>query len=231
MDAAACNPAFSPQLAAQLEELGVVAVLVIDQLRDAVPVAQALAEGGVRAIELTLRTPVALACVREIRAAVPEMLVGVGTILTAQQVDQVVQAGAAFGVAPGMNPLTVEAARRGGLSFAPGVCTPTDIELALQAQCSLLKFFPCEPCGGLPYLRSIAAPFAHLGVRFIPLGGIDLTNAQTYLEEPLIQAIGGSWIAPRALIQQGRWQQITDNASAAKRLVAALRDAVKGNAQ
>lgn len=231
MDDAAATPSFSPELAAKLEALGVVAVLVIDQLRDAIPVAQALAAGGVQAIELTLRTPVALECVRQIRSAVPDMLVGVGTILTAQQVDQVVQAGAAFGVAPGMNPLTVDAARRGGLSFAPGVCTPTDIELAVQAGCSLLKFFPCEPCGGLTYLRSIAAPFTHLGVRFIPLGGIDLANARTYLDDPLIQAVGGSWIAPRSLIQQGQWQAITDNASAAMQLVTSRRAAAKGDAQ
>src|SRR5690606_23991541 len=152
MDDAAGTPSFSPELAAKLEALGVVAVLVIDQLRDAIPVAQAPAAGGVQAIELTLRTPVALECVRQIRTAVPDMLVGVGTILTAPQVDQVVQAGAAFGVAPGMNPLTVDAARRGGLSFAPGVCTPTDIELAVQAGCSLPQFFPCAPCGGPTYL-------------------------------------------------------------------------------
>ncbi len=231
MDDAEGQPAFSPQLATEIAELGVVAVLVIDQLRDAVPVAESLAAGGVRAIELTLRTPVALECVQQIRAAVPEMLVGVGTILTTQQVEQVVQAGAAFGVAPGMNPQTVDAARLAGLSFAPGVCTPTDIELAVQSGCTLLKFFPCEPCGGLTYLRSIAAPFAHLGVRFIPLGGIDLANAQTYLEEPLIQAVGGSWIAPRPLIQQGRWREITDNATAAMRLVESLRAAAKEQAQ
>lgn len=231
MDDADGNPSFSPELATQLAKQGVVAVLVIDRLQDAVPVAQALSVGGVGAIELTLRTPVALECVREIRAAVPDMLVGVGTILTAQQVDQVVEAGAAFGVAPGLNPRTVEAARRRGLSFAPGVCTPTDIELAIQTGCSLLKFFPCEPSGGLPYLRSIAAPFTHLGVRFIPLGGIDLANARTYLDDPLIQAIGGSWIAPRPLIQQGRWQEITDNAAAASQLVASMRSAAKEGAQ
>ncbi len=230
MDDSDGKPSFSPELAEQIRESGVVAVLVIDRLSAAVPVAQALAAGGVRAIELTLRTPVALECVSRIRAAVPEMLVGVGTILTPQQVSDVVQAGAAFGVAPGMNPLTVGAARRAGLSFAPGVCTPTDIELAMQAGCSLLKFFPCEPCGGLAYLRSIAAPFTHLGVRFIPLGGIDLTNARSYLDEPMIQAIGGSWIAPRSLIQQGRWQEITDNASAAMQLVAGVLARAKENA-
>lgn len=215
--------AFPAELAAQLGDLGVIAVLVIDQVEDAVPVAEALAAGGVRAIELTLRTPVALDCIVRIRAAVPEMIVGVGTILTPQQVCEVAEAGAAFGVAPGMNPLTLKEARRIDLPFAPGVCTPTDIELAVQSRCSLLKFFPCEPSGGLSYLRSIAAPFEHLGVRFIPLGGIDPSNARAYLRESLIQAVGGSWLAPRPLIRRRAWQEITANASAATRLVASAR--------
>ncbi len=222
-DDAELKPCFPTPLANQLGDLGVIAVLVIDRAEDAAPLAKALAAGGVRAIELTLRTPVALDCIRRIRAAVPEMIVGVGTILTPQQLHSVAEAGAAFGVAPGMNPSTVQSARDIGLPFAPGVCTPTDIELAVQAGCSLLKFFPCEPCGGLAYLRSIAAPFEHLDVRFIPLGGIDPSNAQAYLCEPLIQAIGGSWLAPLALIQRRAWDEITQNASAATSLVTNVR--------
>lgn len=215
--------AFPADLADHLEELGVLAVLVIDRVQDAVPLAEALLAGGVGAMELTLRTPVALACIERIRAAVPAMVVGAGTVLTAQQVEQVVAAGAAFAVAPGLNPATVSAAREAKLAFAPGVCTPSDIELAIAAGCRVLKFFPCEPSGGLSYLRSIAAPFTHLGVRFIPLGGIDASNAAAYLSDPLIQAVGGSWIAPRPLIQQQAWQAITENARAASALVQALR--------
>jgi 2-dehydro-3-deoxyphosphogluconate aldolase / (4S)-4-hydroxy-2-oxoglutarate aldolase len=217
------KPSFPADLAANLADAGVIAVLLIDRIDDAVPLAEALMAGGVRAIELTLRTPVALDCIKPIRQAVPTMIVGVGTILSAQQVRRVAEADAAFGVAPGTNPATIDVARRVGLPFAPGVCTPTDIELALQADCTLLKFFPCGPCGGLAYLRSIAAPFSHLGVRFIPLGGIDLSNARDYLDERLVQAIGGSWIAPRAVIEQRDWERITKNAADAMSLVERVR--------
>jgi 2-dehydro-3-deoxyphosphogluconate aldolase/(4S)-4-hydroxy-2-oxoglutarate aldolase len=160
------------QITPHLRRTGVIAVLMIDRADDAVPLARALLAGGVDCIELTLRTDAALESLRRIRAEVPEMTVGVGTILTPRQANDAKEAGASFGVAPGMNPRVVAEAQRIGLPFAPGICTPTDIELALEAGCKVLKFFPSEPCGGLPYLRSIVAPFAHLGVQFIPLGGV-----------------------------------------------------------
>ena len=207
----------------RLHRSGVIAVLVVDAADDAVPLARALLAGGVDCIELTLRTPVAMAALRRIRAEVPELVVGVGTILTPQQVNEVHAAGAAFGVAPGMNPRVVAEARRVGLPFAPGVCTPTDIELALEHACRLLKFFPAEPSGGLAYLRAIAAPYAHLGVKYIPLGGVSLANAEQYLKEPAVHALGGSWLAPRELIQRQDWAAITANASAATAIVQRVR--------
>ena len=206
-------------LLSQLEQTRVIAVLMIDDENDAVPVARALLAGGVNCIELTLRTPVAMEALRCIRAAVPEMVVGVGTILNLQQVNEVKAAGAAFGVAPGMNPRVVAEAARIGLPFAPGVCTPTDIELAIEQGCRLLKFFPSEPSGGLAYLRTIAAPFVHLGVRFIPLGGVGAGNAAAYLQEPTVLALGGSWLAPRDLIAKKDWSQITANAAEVMDLV------------
>lgn len=196
-----------------LRSAGVLAVLMIDRVEDAVPLARALLAGGVTAIELTLRTDAALESLRRIRAEVPEMMAGVGTILTLEQVGDVIEAGGSFGVAPGMNPRVVAEAQRIGLPFAPGVCTPTDIEHALEAGCKALKFFPCEPCGGLPYLRTIAAPFMHMGVQFIPLGGVNAANAATYLKEPAVLALGGSWLAPKDLIAKGDWQAITALAS------------------
>ena len=155
----------------------------------------------------------ALQCLRRIRDEVPEMTIGVGTILTPEQVNDAKDNGATFGVAPGMNPRVVAEAARIGLPFAPGVCTPSDIELAIEAGCRVLKFFPCEPCGGLPYLRTIAAPFMHLGVQFIPLGGVNAANAPTYLKEPSVLALGGSWLAPKDLIAKGDWAAITALAS------------------
>ncbi len=206
-----------------LYRTGVIAVLMIDDASDAVPVAQALLAGGVDCIELTLRTPAAMEALRRIRAEVPEMLVGIGTILTPQQAQEVQAAGAAFGVAPGMNPRVVAAAKEVGLPFAPGICTPTDIELAIEQGCKLLKFFPSEPCGGLAYLRTIAAPFAHLGVKYIPLGGVGANNAEQYLKEPSVHALGGSWLAPRDLIQRKDWAAITANAREASAIVKQVR--------
>lgn len=205
--------AFPEDLHRKLRRTGVIAVLMIDRADDAVPLARALLAGGVDCIELTLRTEAALDSLRRIRAEVPELVAGVGTILTPRQVNDANEAGASFGVAPGMNPRVVAEARRIGLPFAPGVCTPTDIELALEAGCRLLKFFPCEPCGGLPYLKTIAAPFMHLGVQFIPLGGVNAANAAAYLKEPSVLALGGSWLAPKDLIAKGGWQAITTLAS------------------
>lgn len=211
------------ELLEHLYRTGVIAVLMIDDAEDAVPLAQALLEGGVDCIELTLRTPVAMEALRRIREEVPSMLVGVGTILSQQQVHDVKSAGAAFGVAPGMNPRIVSEAQRIGLPFAPGICTPTDIELAIEQGCRLLKFFPSEPSGGLTYLRTIAAPFAHLGVKYIPLGGVCSANAEHYLREPSVHALGGSWLAPRDLIQRKDWAAITANASEASSIVQRVR--------
>ncbi|MBX7210431.1 MAG: bifunctional 4-hydroxy-2-oxoglutarate aldolase/2-dehydro-3-deoxy-phosphogluconate aldolase [Verrucomicrobiaceae bacterium] len=210
-------------LHARLHRTGVIAVLVIDDAADAVPVARALQAGGVDSIELTLRTDAAMESLRRIRGELPEMLAGVGTILTPKQVNDVKAAGAAFGVAPGMNPRVVSEAARIGLPFSPGVCTPTDIELAVEQGCRLLKFFPSEPSGGLAYLRAVAAPFAHLGVKYIPLGGVGAGNAEDYLREPHVLALGGSWLGPRDAIKQKDWSAITRLASAATAIVNRVR--------
>ncbi len=195
-----------------IESAGVVAVLVMDRAEDAVPVAEALMAGGVTAMELTLRTPVALDALRNIKGAVPEMFAGVGTVLTPEQVAQVRDAGGDFAVAPGMNARVVAAALDAGLPFAPGICTPSDIEAALEFDRRFLKFFPAEPSGGRAYLRNIAAPYAHVGVKYMPLGGLTITTLADYLQEPSVGAIGGSWIAPREVIRAGNWSRITATA-------------------
>ncbi|MCX7819091.1 MAG: bifunctional 4-hydroxy-2-oxoglutarate aldolase/2-dehydro-3-deoxy-phosphogluconate aldolase [Kiritimatiellae bacterium] len=189
------------------------------------PLARALMEGGVGAMELTLRTPAALDALRRIRAEVPEMLAGVGTILTPDQVEAARSAGAAFGVSPGTNPRVLEAAARSGLPFAPGVATPSDIERALEHGCQVLKLFPAEPLGGIAYLRAIAAPYQHLGVRFVPLGGLTQGNVAQWLAEPLVLAVGGSWLAPRDAIRNGDWAAIRALAEAARTAVVQTRQA------
>ena len=220
------NNPFPENLLARIQQTGVVAVLTIDDATDAVPLARALLAGGVDCVELTLRTPAAIAALQRIKSEVPQMLAGVGTVLTTSQVAEVAAAGAAFGVAPGMNPRVVRAAQQAGLPFAPGVLTPSDIEQALEQDCRVLKFFPAEPAGGLSYLKCMAAPYAHLNLRFIPLGGLDAHNAERYLADPLIAAVGGSWIAPRELVRQRQWERIAENAHHSAETVRRVRNGV-----
>jgi len=214
----------SAQIFDELESAGVLAVLVIDDLTSAVPLAQALQAGGVTAMELTLRTEVAVDALKAIRKEVPAMRVGIGTILTPEQARNVTAEGAAFGVSPGINPRVVEAALEVGLPFAPGIATPSDIEIALSFGCRRLKFFPAEQLGGLAYLRSMSAPYNHLGVKYVPLGGVNAKNLAEYISEPLVAAVGGSWLAPRNAIQEKNWSQITKNAEEARAIITQVRD-------
>ena len=200
-------------VATRLTAKGVVAVLMIDRVDDAVPVAEALLRGGVDAMELTLRTE--LPALELITGSVPEMLAGIGTILKPDQVIQARDSGAAFGVSPGTNVEVIEAAHAAGLPFAPGIMTPSDIERALPFGCEILKFFPAGSSGGIKHLKNIAAPYAHLGLKYVPLGGINEENMTDYLKEDIIASVGGSWIAHRDLIASGQWDQITSNASSA----------------
>ena len=212
------TPLFDPALAEKVSDAGVVAVLVIDDAGDAVPLARALLDGGVNVMELTMRTPAAIEALVHIRREVPEMIAGIGTILTVDQLHAACDAGAAFGVSPGCNARLLDAARAAGFSFGPGIATPSDVEVALEHGCRLLKFFPAEQLGGLKYLRAMAAPYAHLGLRYVPLGGLTADNAASYLKDPLIAAIGGSWIAPREAIQAKDWTAIGANARGARQL-------------
>ncbi len=207
----------------KIVQSGVVAVVTIDEPEQAARLAETLFEGGITAIELTLRTDDALAAIEAITRSVPQMLVGAGTVLTTAQVQQVKDAGASFAVAPGLNRKVVDAAAKLGVPFAPGVVTPSDIEAALEAGCRTLKFFPAEPSGGLAYLESMAKPYEHLGLDFIPLGGLNQHNSVAYLQSHLICALGGSWIAPRDDIRSQRWSEIGQRATAASEMVATVR--------
>jgi 2-dehydro-3-deoxyphosphogluconate aldolase/(4S)-4-hydroxy-2-oxoglutarate aldolase len=207
----------------RIESTGIVAVLVIDREEDGPELAKALLEGGVDIMELTLRTPAAIGALRRIRAEVPDMLAGAGTVLTPAQVEEVKNAGAEFAVSPGVNPRVMQAAKEAGLPFAPGISTPSDIEQALEFDCRLLKFFPAEASGGLARLKAMSAPYQHLGVRFVPLGGVSEKNMSAYLADPLIAALGGSWLAPREAIMEKRWSDITGLARQATTLIGSIR--------
>jgi 2-dehydro-3-deoxyphosphogluconate aldolase/(4S)-4-hydroxy-2-oxoglutarate aldolase len=217
---------FDDGIAKKIEKCGVVAVLTVEREEDAVPLARALLKGGVEAMELTLRTPAAVDALRAVVADVPQMLAGVGTVLTPEQVQMVHEAGAAFAVAPGTNPTVLQAAKEVGLPFAPGVATPSEIEQALELGCRILKFFPAEPIGGLAYLKSMATPYAHLGIRFMPLGGVNAQNMADYMKSPLVLGVGGSWIATKETIAGHQWDAI---ATAAREATETAKKARKGS--
>ena len=214
---------FPDETLERIQSCGVIAVLVIDEADHAVSLAKALLDGGVSAMELTLRTDAALDALKSVRDHVPEMLAGVGTILTTDQVRCAFDAGAAFGVAPGLNAKVVQSAQKIGLPFAPGIVTPSDIESAVELGCRELKFFPAEPSGGMKYLSSISAPYQHLGLQYVPLGGINATNMTEYLANQNVPAVGGSWIATRELIAARDWTAITANATHARKQINLLR--------
>lgn len=211
---------FPLTLQQKIEDLGVLAVVVIEDAEQAVPLAEALLSGGIAAMELTLRTDAALDAVRILTEKVPEMMVGCGTVLSVDQLNAVRDAGAQFAVSPGLNPRVLEHAIQTHFPFAPGISTASDIEIAQDHGCRLLKFFPCETSGGLRHLKVLAAPFQHLGLKYIPLGGINPTNLPNYFEDrSLIAAVGGSWLAPKKLIQAKDWGGITQLASDAVKIV------------
>jgi 2-dehydro-3-deoxyphosphogluconate aldolase/(4S)-4-hydroxy-2-oxoglutarate aldolase len=187
----------------------IVPVVVLDSAEHAEPLAEALLAGGLDIMEITFRTEAAEESIKRIAARFPEILLGAGTLLEKKQVKRAKKAGAVFGLAPGLNPETVKAARDAGLLFSPGVITPSEVEQALSLGCKLLKFFPAEAAGGVNMLKSLAGPYAHTGVKFIPTGGITAANVAKYLKLPVVAAIGGSWMVDKALINEGKWEEIT----------------------
>ena len=188
----------------------VVPVITIDSPESALPLADALLEGGLPVAEITFRTAAAAEVIRRLAEKRPELLVGAGTILTHENIEAARAAGAKFGVAPGFNPDIIEIAEECDWPFIPGVCTPSEIEAALAMDCKLLKFFPAGAMGGTRLLKAIAAPYAHTGVRFLPTGGVTADNLAEYLAIPGVLACGGTWIASRDDIKSGNWPLIVD---------------------
>lgn len=194
----------------------VIPVLIIDDEDAAVPLAQALLAGGVRVLEVTLRTSSALAAVRAISTQVPDAIVGVGTVSRPEDFARAAEAGARFAVSPGVTDDLVAAARESSLPYLPGVMTPSDVIRARTAGLTALKLFPAEPAGGIAMLRALAGPFPD--VRFCPTGGITVETAPSYLALANVACVGGSWLAPKAAVQAGDWQTITALASVAAAL-------------
>jgi 2-dehydro-3-deoxyphosphogluconate aldolase/(4S)-4-hydroxy-2-oxoglutarate aldolase len=205
------------RFAALLKSAVVIPVLTIERLEDAVPLARALVAGGVRVLEVTLRTSVAIEAARAIMAEVPEAVVGIGTILNADDLARAKALGASFGISPGATPDLLKAAAASGLPFAPGVATASEVMQALAHGFNLLKFFPGEQSGGIKALRALAGPFPD--VRFCPTGGIGEANAAAWLAEPNVVAVGGSWLCPPADIRSGNWAGITAMCELAMKLL------------
>ncbi|WP_460108796.1 bifunctional 4-hydroxy-2-oxoglutarate aldolase/2-dehydro-3-deoxy-phosphogluconate aldolase [Streptomyces sp. YKOK-J1] len=213
------SPLPSASAASVLDLAPVVPVVVVSDVSDAVPLARALVAGGLPAIEVTLRTPAALDAIRAIAGAVPEAVVGAGTVLTPEQVDDCVAAGARFLVSPGWTDALLEAMRGSGMPFLPGVSTTSEVVALLERGVREMKFFPAQAAGGTAYLRSLAGPLPQ--ARFCPTGGIGPATAPEYLSLPNVGCVGGSWMLPADAVTAGDWGRIEELARAA----AGLRDA------
>lgn len=199
-----------------MERVSVIPVLEIAEISQAVPLARALVAGGLPVIEITLRTDAALDVIEAINRDVPEATVGAGTVTRSEQFDQAHDVGAQFTVGPGATDTLLAAARERSMDFLPGVVTPAEILLAQEAGWHYLKFFPAEPFGGVQTLKSLHGPFPD--VRFCPTGGVNLHNYRAYLNLPNVLCVGGSWVAPRSLVERGDWQRITELAGQASGL-------------
>ena len=204
----------------QLKRLRIVPVIVIDDPTRATALAAALIKGGLPCAEVTFRTAAAVEALQRIADERPELLVGAGTILTPQQAESAIKAGARFVVAPGFNPAVVDYCVEHDVPVFPGVCTPTEIEMALAKGLQTVKFFPAGPMGGIAYLKAMAAPYGMM--QFIPTGGISTSNIGEYLAFKKVVACGGSWMAPAEWIASGAFDRIAAETARAVEAVGAV---------
>ena len=205
----------------RLGKIGIVPVLVLEDAKDANNLGRALMEGGLPCAEVTFRTEAAEESIRILSRTYPEMLLGAGTVLTIEQVDRAVKAGASFIVSPGTNPEVIEYCVKKNIPIVPGTCTPSNVETWLEYGLELVKFFPAEPCGGLDFIKAIAAPYT--GVKFMPTGGINAGNVKEYLKYDRILACGGSWMVKKDLIKAGDFDTIKELTQEAAAIVKEIR--------
>ncbi|WP_257282685.1 bifunctional 4-hydroxy-2-oxoglutarate aldolase/2-dehydro-3-deoxy-phosphogluconate aldolase [Endozoicomonas sp. SESOKO1] len=203
----------------KLKELKIIPVIVIDRAEDIIPLGHVLAENGLPAAEITLRSEAAIEAIRLLRNSQPDMLIGAGTVLNGEMAKQAMEAGASFIVSPGFNPNTVKACQELGIEIIPGVNNPSTIEAALEMGLTMLKFFPAEPSGGVKMLKAMAAPY--VGVQFMPTGGVSPENIHNYLALPEVVGCGGSWMVDRKLINEGKWDELAQLVREAVQSVAA----------
>jgi 2-dehydro-3-deoxyphosphogluconate aldolase/(4S)-4-hydroxy-2-oxoglutarate aldolase len=204
-----------------IKKYRVIPVIAIDDVLAALPLADALLEGGLPLAEITFRTPAAAEVIHTLVEKRPELCVGAGTVLTPTNIHDAIHAGAKFGVAPGLNAETIDLAESMEWAFIPGVCTPSEIESALAMNFTVLKFFPAGAMGGIPMLKALSAPYSHTGVQFIPTGGVSESNLADYLAVPTVLACGGTWIASKTDIAEGNWEQIKQRCQRVAEIVTA----------
>ena len=202
------------------EKLGVVPVVVLEDAKDAVPLATALVEGGLPCAEVTFRTEAAEASIRLMMERFPEMLVGAGTVLTVEQVDAAVRAGAKFIVSPGFDAEIVDYCIKNEIPVFPGCITPSEVAQAVKRGLKVVKFFPAEPAGGISMIKAMAAPY--VGLKFMPTGGIDAKNLEDYLSSDKIICCGGSWMVKGDLVKAGEFDKIRELTAEACKLVASI---------
>lgn len=191
-----------------LAPIGVMPVIVLDAVEDAVPVAQALQKGGITSVEITLRTPVALDCIKAVKDACPDIIVGVGTIVSELNIEQVAAIGVDFAVSPGMTEALVKKAQDCSVNLLPGVATCSEVIQGLELGLSCFKLFPATAVGGIPLLKSINGPLPQ--ATFCPTGGLTINDFTDFLALPNVACVGGSWLVPKALVAAKDWQGITD---------------------
>lgn len=205
----------------QIQKIGIIPVVVLDCVEDAIPLGKALVEGGLPCAEVTFRTDAAEESIRLMAKEFPELLIGAGTVLTTDQVDRAVAAGAKFIVSPGINPRIVKYCVEKGIVIVPGCANPSDVEIALENGLNVVKFFPAEALGGLKMIKAMAAPY--VGVKFMPTGGINAENVKAYLAYDRIVACGGSWMVASSLVREGKFSEITSLVKEAAEIVKAAR--------
>ena len=205
----------------KLGQYGIVPVVVLNDSKDAEPLADALCEGGLACAEVTFRTEAAAESIKTMSEKHPEMLVGAGTVLTIEQVDEAVAAGAKFIVSPGLNPEVVKYCLDKNIAITPGVVTPSEMEQAIELGLNIVKFFPAEPSGGLSMIKAVSAPYTML--KFMPTGGINPGNVKEYLKSDKIFACGGSWMVKGDLVDAGNFDKIKELTKEAADIVKEIR--------
>jgi 2-dehydro-3-deoxyphosphogluconate aldolase / (4S)-4-hydroxy-2-oxoglutarate aldolase len=209
-----------------LQEIGLIPVIAIDHVRDAIGLADALLEGGIPVAEITFRTEAAAEVIASLHERRPELLVGAGTVFDATHLSIAQAAGAKFALSPGLDPLLIQEAQRIGIPYFPGGMTPTDFQAGSKFGVMTFKFFPAAAAGGIPLLRAIMAPFSHLGVRVIPTGGVTAENLAHWLSEPAVLAVGATAIASREAIVTRDWAGIRARAKEAAATVLSIRSSI-----